>query len=638
MRRLPTLGCALWLAFATGALAQDPAPEPAPGQPTPPPALAERPERAAFPDADGVILREVVEITIADGKVSRRRRTLTTVLRENMMRAGFCDPRIAYDAATETVDVAVSRTWMADGTPVETDPKVGRIEVTPDAYARTPDYANRRELVVVHAGVEHGATLELDYTIRANAPTDGADFFAIPLAGRLPIVRQVIRIRVPEGEVIALHADGVDVSPAKTTADGIDTFTLERENIAAINLDEAGDHARAIVPTLVASRIASWADVGNRLAKRVQAASVASDRITSRVAALTSELTTRRARVAAIHRFVAQEIRDVPWSLAAFGFAMRPAGATAESAYGHALDKAVLLHAMLREAGVGAAVAITSRTPRIAAQVPSPGQLDRVRVVVEDERERWWLDPLDAHALVDASGVAGCAVLRLVSHGASIARIAPAEAGADVATLEVRATIDADGDVSADFEYDVRGAGNPYAALRDDRAAAHKILERIAERIAGARLGWSATAHLDATRARFRATAFGGQLPAADAGAVAFRLPDVADPLAAIDVELFRAARTTPLVLPRTGREASIVTLTVPAGMTVAYRPAPVTIENAVGAYRVEVRDVDGGLEVRRSLALTTPVVDPKDYPALRALLAAARARRNTVVLLAPGG
>ncbi len=632
---LSTLGRALALALglATTAVAQEPATQP----PAPPPALADRPDRAAYPDADGVILREVVEVTIADGKVTRRRRTLTTVLRENMMRAGFCDPRIRYDASTETVDVAISRTWMADGTPVETDPKVGRIEVTPAPYAKTPDYTNRRELVVVHAGVEHGATMELDYTIRANAPTDGADSFAIPLAGPLPIVRQIIRVRVPEGEVIALHADGVEIAPAKTTADGFDTFTLERENVAAINVDEAGAHAPAIIPMLVASRIASWADVGARLAKRVQSAAVATDRITSRVASLTEGLETRRSRVAVIHRFVADQIRTVPWALGEFGFAVRPAGTTAESAYGHALDKAVLLHAMLREAGIGSAVAIASRTPRIAAQVPSPAQLDRVHVVVEDERDRWWLDPLEAHALDDSRSVAGCAVLRLVSHGASIARIAPAESGANATTLEVTATIDADGEVHAEFTYDVRGAENPYAALRDDRAAAHKMLERVAERIAGARLGWTATAHLDATRARFRGTAYGGQLPAAAVGAIAFRLPDVADPLATIDVELFRSSRTTPLALPRTGRESSSVTVSVPAGMTVAYRPVAVAMDNAVGSYRVEVRDVDGGFTVRRTLVLKTQLVDPKDYPALRALLAAARARRNTVVLLAPG-
>ncbi len=108
----------------------------------------------------------------------------------------FADPRITFNADTDTVEVLVARTRRPDGTYVAL-PDYADLEVGPDASAGWPAFAALRQRVLVMSGVEPGCIVELEYrvTTRPGArPFLAAD---VRLDHRYPIRQRVVRVTTP---------------------------------------------------------------------------------------------------------------------------------------------------------------------------------------------------------------------------------------------------------------------------------------------------------------------------------------------------------------------------------------------------------------------------------------------------------
>ncbi len=108
----------------------------------------------------------------------------------------FADPRITYNADTDTVEVLVARTRRPDGTCVAL-PDYADLEVGPDATAGWPAFAGLRQRLLVMSGLEPGCLVELEYrvTTRAGArPFLAAD---VRLDHRYPVRARVLRVKTP---------------------------------------------------------------------------------------------------------------------------------------------------------------------------------------------------------------------------------------------------------------------------------------------------------------------------------------------------------------------------------------------------------------------------------------------------------
>lgn len=101
---------------------------------------------------------------------------------------------IVYNPTCEFLTINESYTIRPDGTRVET-PKNAFIEQLPSECADCARYSGIRELVVVHTGLELGATIVLDYTIhRHNSDIIGNNI----LAEEYPIDRYEIKLSCAE--------------------------------------------------------------------------------------------------------------------------------------------------------------------------------------------------------------------------------------------------------------------------------------------------------------------------------------------------------------------------------------------------------------------------------------------------------
>jgi len=343
---------------------------------------------------------------------------------------------------------------------------------------------------------------------------------------------------------------------------------------------------------------------------------------------------TRLERTYRIHDFVATKVRNIDWAPEDFGFAPRLASVIHASAYGHDLDKAVLLKAMLNEAGIAGSVVLASPTTSLAMRAPSPTQLADVWVLVENGQSRVWLDPSAPLDRRSGRDLEGRAILKLAGRGSTVTRVPLSEPGANAAVMTGLCRLDAEGGVEGRLRLDLSGSLNPYHRLRGGVGPLKAFANRVASGLGGARAAKHELSHFDETLSSISVAAEGGALTRRDAEIDELALPDLPDRIANRGYEIFRNQRTTPLFLTGLASELVEIEIRLPSGYRVAYQPAPVTVDNAVGRLVISLVPTEGGLTYKRAFTVKKSVVPPEEYPAFRQLITAQRARRNTILLL----
>lgn len=100
----------------------------------------------------------------ADGSQELRVRKELTLYTHAAMNGLYGETFITYDPAFQDLQIHKSYTLQKDGTVVNT-PENAFVEVLPSGAADAPAYNRLKEMVVVHTGLELGATIYLDYSI-----------------------------------------------------------------------------------------------------------------------------------------------------------------------------------------------------------------------------------------------------------------------------------------------------------------------------------------------------------------------------------------------------------------------------------------------------------------------------------------
>ncbi len=624
-------------AIAVLALAALGASLPASAAPAVPDYVRNAPGAAARPNDDGLILAQSIRITLdAEGKVTRHERTAVKMLQEYVARHEMFDPRIDWNDARSSLHVDEARTYMADGTAVDAGANSLVANTAPELQWAIP-YAHMRQMVISHVAVEHGATSVLAYTIADRKPSGVPLWDAIEVQGPLPILDQSVTVEVPEGTNLSWGGIGWEPRPEVTTRDGITTYAFHRRDVPASNVAELAS-GRAGLERLVWSTAGSWAEVRSFLEKCVENATAAGPAVLDKVEEVVGGSSLGIEKVARIHSFVVDGLQTVAWPTAAFDYDVRPADEVLQSSVGHPLDKAALLVAMLRAAGIDSVVALASSERTIATGVPSPVQLDEVWVRARAGSEALWLDPTASLDRRNRFHLAGRPVLVLDGKASAPETQPELERGENRAVLRAELTI-ANGAhdlaVSGAVDLDLGGLYNPLASFDRSENRLERVVSGVVSSLGAAKAPAVHVGHQSTDLLALRAPVEGGALAVSGNGMVRIALPRVPRGMRGEDLQIHRERRTLPLVLPGPAAERVELVLDLPANVDVAYAPPPIALSNSVGTARREVRREGRKLTVRTSIEIGVPVVMPSDYSDLRALLGALEGDAARTVLLA---
>ncbi len=302
----------------------------------------------AFPAADSILLDASVEVRLKDASTwTRTDRSVRKILNYAGVK-DYSELKIAYNPVWESVEVKATVT-APDGTKKELSP--AEINVMDAAWvAAAPRYPAGKLLVASFPGVVPGSVV--DSTVTRSCKNQSFFSLAVVFAGDFPIVEKSFSVEYPKGMSFKHSAtpDGV-IFREVLDSDRV-RYSWSAADVPQLPSEPGRPPLWMFAPTVVVSS-GDYAAFGRKLSAALTEKTRNAPKAAELARKLAPETMRIDERINAIRTWVARHIRpagpalnELPWS------AFTPADVTLQSGYGDSADRAILLGAMLKAAGV----------------------------------------------------------------------------------------------------------------------------------------------------------------------------------------------------------------------------------------------------------------------------------------------
>ncbi len=281
----------------------------------------------------------------ADGSTELRVSKQLTLYTHTAMNGTYGETFIVYNPEYQKLVVHESYTKQKDGTIIKT-PENAFVEVLPRGAAKASEYNVLKEMVVVHTGLELGATIYLDYSIIS---TPGSypylDIFE-PLRESSPVANYFIKVQVPANSPISYKIINSNYKAKVSVANGVKNIEWNIKNCPASE--------REMGVTIEGGNIEMIAI--NSYQNRDEAFSLLTSHITPLSEAnymkIAASMDKGGDRVAAVSKYIKDNFDRIPLSLKDAGFSIRPLDRVFQSAYGTEVELIALTNYLLTKEGI----------------------------------------------------------------------------------------------------------------------------------------------------------------------------------------------------------------------------------------------------------------------------------------------
>ena len=311
----------------------------------------------------------------ADGSQELRVQKELTLYTHAAMNSLYGETFIIYDPQYQQLEIHDSYTRQKDGTIIRT-PNNAFVEVLPSAAANAPAYNNLKEMVVVHTGLELGATIYLDYSIKSQAGYLPELDICCPIKELSPIDEFTFRIEVPEGKTLHYELLNASARPTEANKDGMKSVTWKLKNVEPrpysypslrSSLGLVQQAASGMMPVLVASTWTNYADALKAFTRQFVSGdrTVVERKLTELKQAAQKDSTDLRTAIATYMDGLYRS-NQCKVSLGEAGYRLRPASEVIRSAYGTQAELVNLDVTLQKAAGLKAEVAVCALRPSVA--------------------------------------------------------------------------------------------------------------------------------------------------------------------------------------------------------------------------------------------------------------------------------
>jgi transglutaminase-like putative cysteine protease len=369
---------------------------------------------------------------------------------------------IQYSPQTQELDVMRARVYHANGSTSEAedegDTSVGDASVAAYYDLRT------RQLRFRDLGV--GDVVELEYTLTpASRENPYGNYFAelVAFGGALPCNLQRYIVRAP-AELHLSSAQHLLGAPQIRKAANEITYVWERRGIPALVREPRSPSWSEQGAYVHVSNFQNWEALGEWYAQLVKPQFALSPELEKVVSELVARHPNKLDRVAEIDDLVLKNTRYVAQEFGVYGFKPYPVAQTYARRFGDCKDKASLMVALLRAAGIDAQIALV-RTQRLGEIMPQPASaavFDHAIVYVPEFD--LWLDGTAEFAQLRELPVAdqGAMALTVDLDGHAVLRHTPRSTADDnYSRRTINAQLDADGTIHFSGATYVRGEDAP---------------------------------------------------------------------------------------------------------------------------------------------------------------------------------
>lgn len=284
----------------------------------------------------------------ADGSQEFRYNMELTLFTHTAMNGTYGESFIVYNPQYQELKINSSYTKQKDGTIIKT-PDNAFVEVLPRNAADAPAYNHLKEMVVVHTGLELGATIYLDYTVISKPGyLPEVDVFE-ELLQSSPVKEYTLTIVTPEAQELVYTLVNNPAKASVKQSGGTRTTTWTLRNLPASSRAPFVSVRNGDVPFLAAT---TYASEGEALASLFKQFNPAGDpQLTTLAESLTEGKDKDEEKLQAILEYTTNHIAGNMLTLDQTGYRLRPADAVMSTAYGTEAEKANLLAGLLAGAG-----------------------------------------------------------------------------------------------------------------------------------------------------------------------------------------------------------------------------------------------------------------------------------------------
>lgn len=369
---------------------------------------------------------------------------------------------IQYSPQTQELDIKRARVYHASGSTSDGEDD-GDMAVADASVAAYYDVRTRqlrfRDLSV-------GDVVELEYTLTPTSHENPyGNYFAelVAFGGALPSNLQRYVVRAPADMALgsAQHLLG---APQIHKGANATTYVWERRGIPALVREPRSPSWSEQGAYVHVSNFQKWEALGHWYAELVKPQFQLSPELQSLVSELVAHHPNKLDRVAEIDDLVLKSTRYVAQEFGVYGFKPYPVAQTYARRFGDCKDKASLMVALLRAAGIDAQIALV-RTQRLGEIMPQPASaavFDHAIVYVPEFD--LWLDGTAEFAQLRELPVAdqGTMALTVDLDGHAVLRHTPRSTADDnYSRRTINAQLDADGTIHFSGATYVRGEDAP---------------------------------------------------------------------------------------------------------------------------------------------------------------------------------
>lgn len=521
------------------------------------------------------------------------------------MRSLYGESFIQYNPEYQTLKINSSYTKQKDGTIVKT-PDNAFVEVLPRSAADAPAYNHLKEMVVVHTGLELGATIYLDYTITTKAGyLPGLDIFE-PIQQASPIKEYSLSVTVPVDKDLSYSLANPQVMAKVNVEEGMRTISWKLKNVKPASLApmqriESGD-----MQYLACSTFETNKEALNYLFGQFDRPE--SMPLISLAETLTEGKNTDTEKLQAIHSFIVNDFAHSRLSLSETGYHIRPAEDVIRSAYGTDAELINLLYGLLSAAKIETKVCA-------AYPVKDPQEcsiLKAVRLFIQAKADgQTYLLTSGSSKMSEIGWTADYCDIRDLKTGEEV-DLTPCSPNLSYdVTMKL-----SDKEVVSSIKANIPAA---FVAYSDSKATAFSAGDKNA----------SVCQKENVITVNYQTTGKVESVP----GYYLLRLPDSPAGVAHQPYASFNSTRDCNLFLPYAPNETYTYTIEVPANMELSTPTAEKNISNAAGNCLLSIKQTGNKVEVSRSLKINSNLIKRADYTAFHALMAAWATMNDTPIL-----
>ncbi len=495
-----------------------------------------------------------------------------------------------------------------------------------------------------------GDVVDIEQRVDDLAPSFFGDYFGLEhhFSRGEPAARSQLTVELEPGREYRFQERGGAPGGARENlADGTVVVRWDMRNVPRIEFEEMQPGWKEVAPLVRVTTYTDWDQFSSWWWNLIRKQSEVTPAMRDKVRELTAGATSPAAKLAAIYRFVTTDVRYTAWEFGVHGYKPYSTPAIFERRHGDCKDKALLLNALLGEAGIEAFPVLIFADERRSADdlsLPLVGHFNHCISFLPEQQglPEMFLDgtaiyhPTDTLPEMDR----GAQVL-VIRSGKADLRAVPwtdATANADVESYTI--DLSANGDARIQHRHAPLQNHAVYVRqeLGNEPAKQREKLERELTRTLGkARIEEIKTSDLldlaapvevvvDATATEFVGRQGGGLILRATLE----------------KSDLMRLAgkpeRDYPLVLGTPSSTKTRIRYRLPTGFSPTSIPEPTDMQTRFGTFSLRWTLADGELIVDRELRYATPRIEPPEYPAFRDFAAGVDRAENEVVLVMPNG